>query len=582
MSKSYLFSVQLIKKYKWQSVFFQYWKKTLPIFLLPFLIINCTIYFLFSNVLNKEFKSHLTNSCEKTGSILENIFTEIDMQYSNFAYNNYLLSYVTTPMEGNDNTSSNLRIISTLSDNFMATSRFIDSIYIYSTLNNYVYSTDGSNRLELFRDRAWYDNYEKTKSPDSIMYIDKSQSGDISKISVSYGIYSSKKIIGILVFNIDADYIDNIMKSDLNRTINSLYMVDSTGSTVYSTDNMQNSEKILNYWKSSSENLSEEITYTKQKNDIFLSKNILANRLTLIFDANEDYSIKRTHSVKVFFIICFVFAIIIPLLMALYISFKFYNSLYSIIASLSNSKDEESIDEISYIMGTISNLTTLNKNFEETLINRAQQLRRAQSMALQLQFNPHFLFNTLNMINLSVARYAHGDNDTSRSIVLLADLLQASMNTNDYVITLSQELDYEKKYIEIMSIQHDNSFEVEWDIDRQTYDAKVLKLILQPIIENAFQHGLKITEPDKPFKLKISSKIQSKNLVIEIFNSGEPIDEKRLKEITYSLENDDILRHNHVGLNNVNQRIKLLYGDAYGCSIESNSCGTTVRLKLPI
>lgn len=89
------------------------------------------------------------------------------------------------------------------------------------------------------------------------------------------------------------------------------------------------------------------------------------------------------------------------------------------------------------------------------------------------------------------------------------------MNTNDYVITLSEELDYEKKYIQLLGIQHDNSFDVELDIDDNTLNSKVLKLMLQPIIENAFQHGMKLMEPEDCLKLKFPPKLKEKILLLK-------------------------------------------------------------------
>ena len=583
MSKSYIFAINLIKKYKWQSVFVQYWAKIVPLFLVPFLIINCTIYFLFNNVISKEFKSSLMNSCEKTGTIIDNMFSKIDVQYSSIAYNDYLLSYITTPIERNDNVPSNLRILSTLTNNFIKTSKYMVSIYVYSFLNDYVYSTNGGNYLKNFRDTAWYENYEKTANPNFLIPVNNDSGNYIDKIAVSYGIYSGEKIIGMIVFNVSADYISDIVGSDLNYNLKSMFIADTNGNVVYSSN--EEYSKINDthpLWDIYNQNQTSELIYTKKGDGVFLSKNIISDRLTLIFDADSDYFSKRTYTIKVVFVICFALAVIIPILMALYISFKFYNSLYCIITSLSNSQANDDTDEISYIISNISNLTKLNKNFENDMIMRVQQLKRAQSMALRLQFNPHFLFNTLNMINLTIARYAKGDNDASRAIVLLSDLLYASMNTNDYVITLSEELDYEKKYIQLLGIQHDNSFDVELDIDDNTLNSKVLKLMLQPIIENAFQHGMKLMEPEELFKIKISSEIEGKNLIIKVFNNGEPIDKEHLEKIIESLENDDIIQHKHIGLNNIHQRIRLLYGDAYGCKISSDNSGTTVIIILPL
>ncbi len=574
MSKSFRFATELIKKYKWQSIFLKYWKTLILVFMLPFLIINILVYSLNTTIMNREFNSSVSASYDKISGIIENMFFDADLHYGLLSRDNGVIAYL-SPMSNSDKDEAAKFMYSQI-NSFMTTRDFIDSMHIYSVSTDYVYSSKGGNSLEKFPDKSWYEYYQKTGNTDFVIPILNPITNKFEKISVCYAVTASKKVAGFVVFNISASYIDDLIRTELKSNLDSLTIADMNGTILYSSD-----KKLPNINDDLLSVKSNTITRVDKERNTFFVKNINGNSYTLIFDVNDKYFDTKTKNIQLTFIICLILIIIIPLLMSLYISLNFYKSIHTIILALNCSEDTDNTDEINYIINNIMQMAMTKEHFETELVKKIQQLKKTQTIALQLQFNPHFLFNTLNMINVLVSEYAKGDNDASRAIVLLSDILYASMNTNDYIITLQEELDYEKNYIEILRLQYENRFRIEMDIDERTKKFNVIKLMLQPIIENSFRHGMRMMPPDELFELKISTDIIDDKFVIKVFNNGKGMDPQKLRELKASFDADDIIISKHIGLNNINQRIKTIFGDDYGVDVKSHNNGFTTILTLP-
>ena len=585
MHKSYEFAHNLIKKYKWNSILVKYWKKLLFIFLIPFIIINSIVYMMYHHVLQSEFYSSFRNSCSKTIYTLDTVFSEANTLFSQLANNTKALSFMTKPAETLHQSGTEANDLRELLHFFLVSREYIDSVYIYGVSHGYVFSTGNSNYLDKFADKAWYDYYEKTGETNFILPIRDKNTNEFDRIVLCYGVYAGASLNGMIVFTIPAKYINEMISADLSYSLDSLYILDQERNILYASNDDPNAriEESHIILPALSQGARQDPQLLNHHKDTYIRTDILSDRLTLVFRANPDYIGQRTGAINAVFLLCLITAILIPILMALYFSLQFYRSIHNIVVSLSADGTESNLDEVEFIIHNIMKITNTSKHFENELVQKIQQLKKAQSIALQLQFNPHFLFNTLNMVNVMVAGYAkNSNNDASRTIVLLSDLLYASMETNDYIPTLEEELAYAKKYIEILKIQYDNSFQLTWDIETDTLDCKVLKLMLQPIIENAFQHGMKLLPPGETFQIKISSQISNGCLLVCIHNNGNGIPEEKLLELRNMLENDDILQSKHIGLNNIHQRIKLLYGDQYGCSIDSGKDYFSVIIRLPV
>lgn len=154
------------------------------------------------------------------------------------------------------------------------------------------------------------------------------------------------------------------------------------------------------------------------------------------------------------------------------------------------------------------------------------------------------------------------------------------LDTRNIIIPVSDEIENTQKYLEIESIKHSGNFKVFWDIDQNVKNKKTIKLILQPIIENAFVHGIQFAEEGSGI-IKICIYNKNNTLVYSISNNGSDISPEKIAEIKNLLKLNDLPKNDHIGLYNVNQRIKTIYGDAYGCNIDFKEGITTITVSHP-
>lgn len=241
-----------------------------------------------------------------------------------------------------------------------------------------------------------------------------------------------------------------------------------------------------------------------------------------------------------------------------------------------------SASEIDFILDTMTKSFNLNQDLKTELSTNLFTLQQYQVMALQNQINPHFLYNTLNTINLSAMELTGGENETSKMLEDLSQLFRLAFSSGNYLIPLENEIEYLKKYINLQKKRWPNKFEVEFDIDDSITECNVFKFSIQPIVENAISHGIKPL-PGKGI-ISITAKKYNDCLKIVIKDNGVGISKSKLKEIKASLSKTDFeLLNSHIGLCNVNNRIKLMFGNKYGLKINSvENQHTTVIYTIPI
>ena len=224
-------------------------------------------------------------------------------------------------------------------------------------------------------------------------------------------------------------------------------------------------------------------------------------------------------------------------------------------------------NELLFITSNILADRSANQEISEELEDRIQALRKAQFGALQFQIDPHFLYNTLETIKWSAIEEMGLSNQTSKMLTKLARLYRAGLENDDVIISLKEELQLLRLYIEIVKIRFGNSIEFRWDIDESLYDCSVIKMCLQPIVENAIQHGLR--PQNYCGTISVSVKEDGERLLISVEDDGLTIGEKEQAVLNEKLRTGAGFDESKVGLRNVNERIKLIYGKKYGVSISS-------------
>lgn len=209
----------------------------------------------------------------------------------------------------------------------------------------------------------------------------------------------------------------------------------------------------------------------------------------------------------------------------------------------------------------------------------------AQMKSLEARINSHFLFNTLETIN-SIAEIDGNDRISTMSLAL-GNMFRYALKTQSELVSIADELRHVQDYVSIQQIRFDNQFRLNLDIPEEMLQQKVLKLILQPLVENALYHGLKFCTSGNT--ITIRGRSEERYLLLDIHDNGQGIEPEQLAQLQKTLEEEASfteLGHRNkqsIGLKNIHSRIELYYGYGYGLSVTSEyGKWTNIRIKLPI
>ena len=195
---------------------------------------------------------------------------------------------------------------------------------------------------------------------------------------------------------------------------------------------------------------------------------------------------------------------------------------------------------------------------------------------LQAQINPHFIYNTLNAIGYQAERA--GNTGVFESLRSFNILLKAAVSGIGELVPMRHEISLVKNFLLIQRLRYGDRFDVEYDVSADLLASRVPKLILQPIVENAVFHGI---EPSRRHgRIRISARGANGHLEIEVEDNGVGFD--RVNALATQSQDDGHRRFNRIGLANVNERVKILFGAEYGLDVRSSpGSGTTVTIRLP-
>lgn len=213
------------------------------------------------------------------------------------------------------------------------------------------------------------------------------------------------------------------------------------------------------------------------------------------------------------------------------------------------------------------------------IVEQQNERRKSELDALQSQINPHFLYNTLESITWMIE--GNKNEDAVFMISELAKLFRISLSKGKTIISIEDEIQHCRSYLNIQKYRYKDRFEIQYDVDSEIYNYCTVKLILQPILENAIYYGVGDMDEDDDAKILIKGRIKEKDIYIAIEDNGMGMREEDVRNIL--TDNQKVPKHGSgVGLINVHSRIQLMFGTAYGLTVESEAdVGTTVTVHLP-
>ena len=250
-------------------------------------------------------------------------------------------------------------------------------------------------------------------------------------------------------------------------------------------------------------------------------------------------------------------------------------------ANARNEKYDEQIEvtgpyEIQELTSTYNTmLEDLNRYIEE-LMNVQKEKRKAEISALQMQINPHYVYNTLASIKWLI--YQGEIEKSTRAIDAFISLLRSTIGNTDEYTTIEKEIENLKNYVFINNTRYGDKVQVEYFVNFGCEECQIPKMLLQPFVENAFFHAFPY---ERKGKITILVRKLDDDLQVQIIDDGVGINRKRLKEISEG--NTKTEHFTGIGVNNVDDRLKLLYGSRYGILIESEeNKGTRITVCIPV
>ncbi|MCC3373248.1 sensor histidine kinase [Cohnella sp. REN36] len=238
-------------------------------------------------------------------------------------------------------------------------------------------------------------------------------------------------------------------------------------------------------------------------------------------------------------------------------------------------------DDLSELMRNFNFMTDKIRSLIELEYQTQLRNKEAQILALQMQINPHFLYNTLQTIGGKAVLI--GDYEIHEMCRALADMFRYSFYEGNTESTLGMELAHVNNYLYIQQLRFEDSLTTEFEVDAAFMDMTIIRFILQPIVENVIVHALE-KNGGEALTIRATAHRDEQSAVISLSDNGPGIEADKLAAIREGLDRRslEIFSGMSIGLKNVHERIRLVYGEPYGLEIDSEpGMGTTIRIRIP-
>lgn len=474
---------------------------------------------------------------------------------------------------------------------------YIQSIYVYYT-NKYdrvLTSRDGIISMDRMLDTSWLDEYDPDSAEEDIWMENRSIT-DYSftegepVISVFQNIFktNSKTSEGLIVLNIYEDYFSDLIKELNNYHNQSIFVLDKNNNRLYG--NQTSADFDVEQLDLENKRSAYEI---KMNGNTYIVNQLISDRNQLRYFAlakkDEIYLIPNQLRLLTFLFV--IVSLILGTATIYYLSSKNARHVGNIISilNITNKDEKELIRNISFkdneyqliVQRLLKNFIAKN-DMEKELNEKKYQLQSAELLALQNQVNPHFLSNTLAIIYWRAMALTGKPNKVTQMLETLTDILNYSLRMKQHTVPLKEEIHHTKNYLDIIRIRSNQSFTVDWDYDEQVLDERVMKFILQPLVENSIIHGGSAELEDIQIKIKVKIKRLPDKLQITVIDNGKGIEKEKLRQLIEELDKEEYTTR-HIGLANTKKRLSLIFNQDYTFTIRSKeNWGTAVLVEHPI
>jgi two-component system, sensor histidine kinase YesM len=463
-------------------------------------------------------------------------------------------------------------------------------------MKNFYYSDNNSRKINM-KDVLQYRNIlEKARLGQGkvVWYLDI-KDRKVNNVFLARTVYNQDnfKEIGLLVILINKEFLETVYQDLMNGDMQDIAIITGNNEQIVS----RNPENTYLFDKDLQKltNNGNGWTIDEKGGALISYVSMIDPDWKVVTYISLDKLYKEISILRQRIIILCIISVLILSVLSLYIAVDFIKPINKLVKGMEKVQkgqndvfiDVDRKDELGFLGNTFNKMVK-EINHLVTWIYREQITRKdAELKALQSQINPHFLFNTLESINWM--ERLNNVPEISETVTALSSLMEASIGRDDKLITIEEEFTYIDNYILILKRRFEDKIELKKEVQEDIGQYKIPRLLIQPLIENAVYHGIENIREKGIISLKAYS--NGEVLTIDVEDNGMGIEEDELLFINekLSMDNDtyfrtlDSKRSKSIGIENVNRRIKLFYGEEYGLSIESEKGNyTRVVVRIPL
>ena len=574
--------------------FFTRWKQFFMIMLVPILAMAIIVGVYMYSENTKSSIRKTSNSLELLNENLNGIMSASAYQYDLLTYNPSLVFSLRKLLSEETLSYTDIVFLNTLQSLLSASAsagdNYVDSIYLYlDGYDSFLSSKGGLLSLTTAKDAEWYQHYKKQNIQGIHIEPREFQKYSFDAPVQYLTLYCSmSNTQGVIVINLDIEKLTSALETS-RTSDNYILLLDNDGNILCGTHGYKGlfSEQHL-------QKLIHETDSTKAHRITFDQRNYLSQTLY-----NSDYgftllSLLPTQSIFTDYMSTFLLLLgvvlsncVISVVLAYVVTQRNFQQISHIINTfnqaekgiLSSTTPKQTInDEYDIILNNVINVF-LNSSYLKLQLHEKQYKQElAEMAALQYQINPHFLFNTLQAIDFEALRIQGQSGTINMMIQNLSDILKYSLMDPLTVVTLNTEIDYLKKYVDIQHQRLGDKFIVYYEIDEDLQDLYVLRLMLQPLVENSISHGVATLDSTGFIKVRIYSR--NDFIHFTVVDNGIGMSKEETLALKKRIQDEN---SKNIGLPNINRRLVLKYGAESTLHILSKKgMGTVISFHIPL
>lgn len=584
--------LRYIRNYKFNSLFLKNFILIEIIVFLPMVMVCVACYLYFQDAYLKEIRKAAQGTVYRLQETTDTVLTNIRLAGIHLCQDENLLDFLDYPSNIKYDFEKMRNVVELRNTLTQYTNEYLQSVYVYAETSGYIVTGSGAKSRKLARDTSWIPLYEEAVKRGSTEWsrirVDEDEwerSYPCISIALFLPYSGSQTCKGVLILNMSSAWLDNLLAVS-GDDFYDFYIVDEDGRVVYNSDENKIGRNAEEYMALPLSQIGEEGGVTAGGRYLVNCRKSDNGRWNYVYMTDLNSYNARRDRLALTLLLTGLLLLFLSIAVSYMVSVRVFLPVKSVIEMLEDPKKlydlsdgQEGRGELKFIAASFLETFKKEEQNQRELTRYITSLKETQIALLQAQINPHFLFNTLQSISFMAIAFTRTDNTVTRAVDMLSSMMRYMMEVDYNTVTVEKELEYSRAYIGLEQLRFGEKLKVDWEIDPQLETCQIAKVTLQPILENSIKHGFKNMKEEG--QIVVCGRREEEDCVFTVSDNGIGQTEEWIDAKNEELGKSMTLTGRRIGIQNVNQRIRMIFGMNYGLNIRKMEKGFCVEIRIP-